>query len=70
MDQQNFPIWEDLMTEWVAEKYSTHFGSKEVYNAYNSWYLRAGIPNSQEIFFDAFDLSTFQKLVLFFRFKK
>lgn len=66
MDQQNFPIWEDLMTGWQAEVWQSHFASSEVYNAYNSWYLRAGVPKSQEISFEAYDLTTFEKIKAFF----
>ena len=66
MDNQNFPIWEDLMTEWKAELWKSHFASKEVYNAYNSWYLRAGVPKTQEVYFEAYDLTTFEKIMAFF----
>lgn len=67
MDQQNFPIWEDGITGWQAELWRSHFANKEVYDAYNSWYLRAGIPRSQELSFDAFELSWFDKLRGLFR---
>lgn len=66
MDITNFPIWEDFSTEWTAELWRSHFASKEVYNAYNSWYLRAGVPKSQEIYFEAYDLTTVEKLLAFF----
>lgn len=70
MDQTNFPIWEDLMTDWQAEVWQSHFASAEVYRSYNSWYLRAGVPKSQEIKFDAYDLTVWEKVKLFFTFKK
>lgn len=62
MDQQNFPIWEDLMTEWEAEVWQSHFAEDRVYKSYNSWYLRAGIPKSQEIQFEAYELTTWEKI--------
>lgn len=70
MDQQNFPIWEDLMTEWQAELWYSGFASQEVYNSYNSWYLRAGIPKSQELKYDAYTLSLWDKIRLLFRRKR
>lgn len=66
MDQGNFPIWEDPATEWEAELWQSHFASDEVYKSYNSWYLRAGIPKSQEVSFEAYDLTTFEKTMAFF----
>jgi len=68
MDQTNFPIWEDPMNDWVAPVWQSHFASDEVYNAYNSWYLRAGIPNSQEVKFEAYDLNFFDKIHALFSF--
>jgi hypothetical protein len=65
MDQANFPIWEDPTTEWEAEIWQSHFATKEVYNAYNSWYLREGIPKSQEIYFEAYDLNVWDKIKAF-----
>jgi len=35
----------------------TYFGSSQVFDAYNSRYLRGGIPMSQEVYFQAFRLS-------------
>lgn len=64
MDQNNYPIWEDLMTGWKAEVWSRHFASKRIYNSYNSWYLRAGIPNSQELAFEAYNLTIIEKIIL------
>lgn len=65
-DQSNYPVWEDLTTGWEAEIWHSGFARKEVYNSYNSWYLRAGIPKSQEVRFEAFDLTVMQKIKLFF----
>lgn len=66
MDDQNFPIWEDPTTEWQAELWHSAFADNQIYDSYNSWYLRAGIPKSQEIYFEAYDLTTWEKLKLFF----
>lgn len=70
MDQMNFPIWEAPMDDWEAPIWRSHFASDKVYNSYNSWYLRAGIPRSQEITFEAYDLSIWEKVKAFFRPKK
>ncbi len=67
MDQSNFPIWEDFQTDWTAEIWQSHFASDEVYNAYNSWYLRAGIPKSQEIKFEAYELTPLEKMKMFIK---
>ena len=61
MDQSNFPVWESE-DGFKAELWRSHFGKKEVYDSYNSWYLRAGIPKSQEVYFDAYELTFIDKL--------
>lgn len=66
MDQQNFPIWEEPLSGWKAELWYSHFARKEVYESYNSWYLRSGMPRSQEIYFEANDLNLIEKIKLFF----
>jgi len=58
MDNQNFPIWEGKGVKLV----SSHFAKKEIFNTYNSWYLSNGIPRSQQVFFEAYDLTTKQKI--------
>lgn len=70
MDQQNFPIWEEPMKDWTAPLWHSGFAKQEVYDAYNSWYLRAGMPKSQEVKFEAFELNTWQKIKLLFKRKK
>lgn len=62
MDQQNYPIWEDFSTGWQAELWHSGFAKDYVYSSYNSWYLRAGIPKSQEIDFEAYTLSLWEKI--------
>lgn len=66
MDNQNFPIWEAPLQKWEAELWQSHFASKLIYDMYNSWYLRAGVKKSQEIFFEAYDLSWGDRLTGFF----
>lgn len=66
MDQQNFPIWEELSTGWQAPIWHSGFANQEVYDSYNSWYLRAGIPRSQELDFEAYNLSTWDKIKILF----
>lgn len=62
MDSNNFPIWEDRLAGIELFLWKSHFAKKEIYEAFNSWYLRAGIPRSQDIFFEAYDLSIFDKI--------
>lgn len=38
-----------------------YWGRKKVMEAYDTHYLRAGIPRSQEVYFDAFKLGFFQR---------
>jgi len=59
MDNQNFPIWDN------AKVIYSGFARKSVFNAYNSWYLSNGIPVSQEVYFEAFDLSFKERLLSF-----
>lgn len=63
--------FQDMVNETVdeAEAISTkvYFAKKKVLNAYNSRYLRGGIPRSQEVFFDAFDLSFKERFQALFR---
>lgn len=62
MDQSNYPIWEDLSTGWQAELWHKGFANERVYNSYNSWYLRAGIQPSQELKFEAYHLTFWEKI--------
>ena len=70
MDDQNFPIWEARDPKggiWYAPLWHRHFANKKIYDLYNSWYLRAGIPRSQVVAFEAFQLSSWDKVVAVFR---
>ena len=40
----------------------TYWGNKKVFRAYNTDYLADGIPKSQEVFFEAFDLTFKEKI--------
>lgn len=62
MDNQNYPIWEDIQNDWKAELWYKGFARSDIYNAYNSWYLRAGIKKSQEVNFEAYDLNLWEKI--------
>lgn len=67
MDNSNIPVWDNEIEDYHAEVWHSHFGKKEIYNAYNSWYLRAGIPKTQDIKFEAYELSTWEKLKAFIK---
>lgn len=65
MDEQNYPIWEERLPTgkmWSAPVWQSHFASTEVYDAYNSWYLSEGKEKSQEVHFEAFDLTLWEKI--------
>lgn len=77
MDDQNFPVWEARLPNgktWYAPLWHSHFASQKIYDAYNSWYLRAGVIRSQIVHFEAFQLNTWNKVVgivrLLFKMKK
>jgi len=61
IDASNMPLWDNAQ---VVDRY---FGNKKIYNAYNSWYLRKGIPKSQEVYFEAYDLTLKQRAQLLFQ---
>lgn len=59
--------YQDMVNETVDEdsepiSKKTYFARKQILEAYNSQYLRGGIPRSQEVFFEAFDLSLKDRL--------
>jgi hypothetical protein len=66
MDDQSNPIWEKPIENWTASIFYQGFEDKNIYNLYNSWYLREGIVPSQEVNFDAFYLTTSDKIKAFF----
>lgn len=69
MDDQNYPIWEERLPDgkmWTAPVWHSHFASKKIYDAYNSWYLRKGIKKSQDVHFEAYTLTFSEKLKVLF----
>lgn len=69
MDDQNIPVWEEHIPYsngkvWRAPIYRKYFAKKKIYDLYNSWYLRDGIEKSQEVNFEAYELSVGDKLAL------
>ena len=69
MDDQNYPIWEERLPDgkmWKAPLWASHFADDKIYSSYNSWYLRKGIPKSQEVNFEAYTLSFRDKLKALF----
>jgi len=52
----------DELSDPVSVK--RYWGSKRVFDAYNTDYLSEGIPKSQEIFFDAYDLSFKERFIV------
>lgn len=69
MDDQNYPVWEERLPDgemWKAPVWHSHFAKNEVYDAYNSWYLRDGIARSQEVYFEAYDLTFGEKIAALF----
>jgi len=53
----------DENAEPISKK--TYWGNKRVFQAYNTDYLAEGIPKSQEVFFEAFDLTFYDKIIAF-----
>lgn len=62
MDDNNYPIWENLITGWRAPLFYGHFADKKIFNLFNSWYLRGGIERSQDVHFEAYDLTFKEKI--------
>lgn len=54
---------ETVNEEAEPESVKTYWGSSRVFNAYNTDYLAEGIPKSQSIFFDAYDLTFLEKVL-------
>lgn len=67
MDDANIPVWEEHIPYsngkvWRAPIHTQYFADKKIYNLYNSWYLRDGIEKSQEVNFEAYELSLREKI--------
>jgi len=59
IDNNHMPIFN--LEEKPLERY---WGKADIFNAYNSWYLRGGLPISQKVFFEAYDFNFFERLSL------
>lgn len=55
----------DEESEPVSKK--TYWGNSRVFGAYNTDYLAQGIPKSQAVFFEAYDLSLKDKFIALYR---
>lgn len=66
MDDQSNPIWEKPMEGWTAPIFHQGFEDKTIYGLYNSWYLREGILPSQDVNFEAYELTTLEKIKALF----
>lgn len=67
--------FQDMIGETVDENaepvtIQKYWGSKKVFNAYNTDYLAQGIPKSQNVYFEAFDLDFFDRIRAIVRFFK
>lgn len=64
-ESNNHPIWirhdSQGETVWKAPVYYSGFGRKEVYDAYDSWYMRKNMAKSQEIHMKGYELTTKEK---------
>jgi hypothetical protein len=64
--------FEDMIDESVDESNPSsvklYIGKKEIYQMYDSKYLRGDTPPSQQVKFQAFDLNYFQRITLLFRY--
>ena len=64
----NYPIWERQNSQgetvWKAAIYHSGFARKEVYDAYDSWYMRKNMKKSQEVHMSGYELNTGEKIKL------
>lgn len=60
IDASNMPLFNNAK---VVDRY---FGDQTIFRAYNSKYLRGGIPKSQDVYFEAYDFDILGRLKLFF----
>ena len=69
VDQNNFPIWEERLpdgTRWTAPLWHRGFARKEIYSMYDSKYLRGTLERSQQLHFEVYKLSTWDKIKAMF----
>lgn len=75
VDESNgYPLWVRHNSQgeviWKAEVYHSGFARKEVYQAYDSWYMRKNMEKSQEIHLKAHELNFNDRLGLVLSFFK
>jgi hypothetical protein len=61
-DMRGETVADDETDEPVSVK--TYWAKNSIFNAYNTNYLAEGIPKSQQVFFEAFDLTFWEKVKL------
>ncbi len=68
----NYPLWvrHNAVGDeiWRADLYHSGFGRKEVYDAYDSWYMRKNMEKSQQVHVHGFELGFKQRVQLLSRF--
>lgn len=68
-ESNNYPIWvrHDSTGEkiWEADVYHSGFARKEVYAAYDSWYMRKNMQKSQDIHLQGYEVSFKDRVKLF-----
>jgi len=63
LDNSEMPIFDP-----EAKASDRYWAKQEIFNTFNSWYLRGGIPISQDLHFTAYDFSFGQRLLHLFSF--
>ena len=70
-ESNGYPIWvrHNSVGEevWKAPLYHSGFGRKEIYDAYDSWYMRKNMVKSQELHLQGFQVSFADKWRLLWR---
>lgn len=71
-NSSNYPIWvrHDATGEeiWKADLYHSGFARKEVYEAYDSWYMRKSMKRSQDLYLSGYEVGFYDKIRLIKRF--
>ncbi len=70
-DNESYPQWVTHNSQgditWHAPVFHTGWARRSIYKLYNSWYLREGKEKTQEVHFEAFRLTTWDKILVLFR---
>jgi len=68
---QSYPVWvrHDSTGEevWRAPVFHSGFARKNVYDAYDSWYMRKQMQKSQELYLSGYELTQKEKFVLLYQ---